>query len=148
MDDDLSVATLNARMCALPDSDFKCFSVTPKRCRYQNGPLKGARCEKINPNGAYPSCPGQGMDSGMIYQNIITTHLNEACDVLGPGDLCNTLRRSTVSRGRGPAGVTTVSPGPHGCGCSVDGTDGAFASASLAGLVALLLHKRRRRFAS
>src|SRR5262249_3042069 len=97
-DDDLSAATLNSRLCDLPNSTVKCFPHPRKRCHYKNAvlntSLKSAGCGAIGQDGAYGHCPGEGDDS-TVYQHVITTHLNEACDVLGENDLCNALRRTT-----------------------------------------------------
>ena len=134
-DDEVSTATFNARLCDLPSgSGTQCFPTVPKRCHYRSGSNQGAGCDAIGPDGAYGHCPGQGTDS-MIYQYIITTYLNDACDLIGDRGLCDTLRRTTPSTQR-PAGVPGVTHRPHGCGCSADADPADVVSLLLAALVA------------
>ncbi|HEY0988898.1 MAG TPA: MYXO-CTERM sorting domain-containing protein [Kofleriaceae bacterium] len=133
-DDEVSTAQFNARMCDLPPgSGMQCFPHPPKRCRYSDG-RAGAGCDAIGTDGAYGRCPGQGTDT-TIYRHIVTTHLNEVCDLTDDRTICTSLRRSTGAA-QTPAGVPGVTHRPHGCGCSADADPTAVMPLLLAALAA------------
>lgn len=148
-DDRLGTAALNSRICDFPDSD--CFPNKPQRCHYYkanakeagSGPKEeGGVCSAMGSDGAYANCRGQGGDSATRYREIITTYLNDPCDLINDSGLCEKMRES-ITPGHG--GELQVATGRGGCGrCSVDAAGDAFQPASLASLVALLLHRRRR----
>lgn len=139
--DSASVAALNSRICDLPGA-AQCFPNPVQRCRFDTPAAgSGPGCDVMAPDGGYRSCPGQGNDHA-TYKNVLTTYLNEPCDLIGNPELCNQLRagRSTVVQPK-----SSRPPHFRGCaGCSTGAGGGAAAAAVLAGLVALIVLRRRR----
>jgi hypothetical protein len=150
--DDAGAATLNSRLCDLPGADAQCFPHPLKRCHYKNG---NGLCTAIaGRGGAYGECQGEGSDSATVYHRIVTTYLNEPCDVIGEGSPQCTRLRDTLP-GTRSAGVpaATVAPGRRGCGgCAIGDADGG-AACTIGGpggaiwpvLVALVVRGWRRR---
>lgn len=152
--DQAGAATLNARLCDLPGAGAGCFPHPLRRCHYKDG---GGLCTAIGAKGgAYGECRGEQSDSASIYRQIVTTYLNQPCDVIGEGSPQCTRLRDTLP-GKSPAGVAAarVAPGPRGCGgctigdpgdgggCTVGGPGGAIWPV-LAGLVVRGWRRRRR----
>jgi hypothetical protein len=134
-DDEISTATFNARMCDLPPgSGMQCFPTTPRRCHYRDPNRQGAGCDAIGLDGAYGQCPGRGNDN-TVYRHIITTHLNDVCDLTEERAVCTALRRSMGSPTQ--PGLPGVTQRPHGCGCSAEARAGDVLSILLAALVAV-----------
>jgi hypothetical protein len=140
-DDAQSAAAFNARLCDLPGAEAKCFPHKIKRCHYSDparNAARGAGCNAISAKGAYRSCPGQDADTAS-YSQVITTYLNDPCDVLNDRKQCAMLRSAIAGGSGNPA---TVPPGARGCGgCAATGTGGL--GAPLVGC-ALVVSRRRR----
>lgn len=138
--DEAGAAPLNSRLCDLPGAGAHCFPHALRRCHYANG--KGLCTAIEGKGGAYGECHGEDGDSATAYHRIVTTYLNEPCDVIGEGRECARLR-ATLSR-TGPDGgqVPKVAPGARGCaGCATGDPAGAIWPV----LVALVVRGRRRR---
>jgi len=70
--------------------------------------------------------------------HIVTTYLNDPCDLLDDRALCNTLRRTMrLGLGQTPTGVPGVTHRPHGCGCSAEPSPTDMVSMLLAALLAV-----------
>ncbi|HEX7836364.1 MAG TPA: hypothetical protein VF469_02815, partial [Kofleriaceae bacterium] len=82
------IAYLNSRICDQPGST--CFPHTPIPCYDPANEQSSAHCEWTG-DGVYHHCKGQDLDTSYP---AITTYLNDPCDVIGNGELCDELRRS------------------------------------------------------
>lgn len=140
--DDAGAATLNSRLCDLPGADAHCFPHALKRCHYKK--KSGGLCAAIAAQGGgYGECNGEDSDSATVYHRIVTTYLNEPCDVIGElSPQCAKLRATLPRTGPSGARLAGVAPGRRGCGgCAIGGPGGAIWPV----LVALVVRGRRRR---
>jgi hypothetical protein len=140
-DDGAGAATLNSRLCDLPGAGAGCFPHPLKRCHYKDG---SGLCTAIAaPGGAYGECHGDGSDSATVYHQIITTYLNEPCDVIGElSPQCAGLRKTLPPTQSARVQLPGVAPGARGCaGCAIGGPGGAIWPV----LVALAVRGPRRR---
>jgi hypothetical protein len=152
--DQAGAATLNARLCDLPGAGAGCFPHPLRRCHYQDG--RGLCTAIAGKGGGYGECRGEQSDSASTYRQVVTTYLNQPCDVIGEGSPQCTRLRDTLPR-KPAAGVPAarVAPGPRGCGgcaigdpgdgegCTVSGPGGAIWPV-LVGLVVRGWRRRRR----
>lgn len=148
-DDETGAAALNERLCGLPDANASCFAYRPQPCHFKDSTanqIKGSHCDALGKDGIFTRCKSQTNDITK-FEWVITTYLNDACDFIDNGDLCDTMRKTTASGTiGGGGGGGKVSPGPRGCGgCSLGGGGGGLESASLAAVLAVLLRRRRGR---
>jgi hypothetical protein len=146
----MGAAYLNNRICDRPDLKKGCFFHKPNRCYYtdpETNEKKGAHCKWVSDAGFFQDCHGQGDKADTTYQPI-TMYLNDPCHLIDDKDLCTAIRKSIAIRkaiAPVPGGVPKVPPGPRGRGgCSLDAAGGTH-PASIAVLLGLLLHRRRRR---
>jgi hypothetical protein len=146
--DDEGVAFMNSRICNEPNPDATCFFHKPVRCHYadpaQNANL-GAHCDWLGDKGAYDKCKSLDGDPVISYHPV-TTYLNDPCDLLGHHNGVCLAVLASLARGGGDRDADApgrVGPGARGCGC--DAGSGAVAPGTLAALVALAMHRRRRR---
>lgn len=148
-DDDVSAAAINARICDVPHSGRSCFGDRLRRCHYsdenKNLDLQhSAGCKALPAGGGYPLCRGVDAEASRTYSHVVTTYLNEPCDLLATSGECSALGRTLAASAGGatPAtGVGSVGPGKRGCGGCAAGGGG------LPGLVAgvALVALRRRK---
>lgn len=143
-DDALGVAVLNERICDEPSPQTTCFFHKPRRCHFadpaQNA-SSGSHCDWLASAGVYQNCKSLNGDPVISYPPI-TTYLNDPCDLLGHGGLCNRVRRSLASSPAAPVGAV-VRPGC--AGCSVERGDGLQTFSSAVVLGYLMITRRRRR---
>ncbi len=136
---ELGVAYLNSRICALPEG--RCFLHPPQPCQAID--MREDRCRWSADEGAYRACLGS---AGEPFEPI-TTYLNGPCDLIGEGALCDKIRalpRSIpIERQPGPL----KPPETRGCvrSCSTGDSNQLATSLTLVGLVAWRLGRRRRR---
>jgi hypothetical protein len=136
--EEASTAEFNSRICDLPPahppgSGPQCFPNPPRRCHYSN-PARQGSCDAIGLDGAYGECLGQGNDT-THYRHVITTHLNDVCDLTDVHVICTALRKTTA--GGTPGAAPGVTQRPHGCGCSAEARAGDVLSILFAALVAI-----------
>jgi hypothetical protein len=116
--DDLDVALLNSRICDLPDAAAVCFPHRPQRCHEaRERAATGLRsvCDEIGADGAFGTCRGQDADTA-IYSQVVTTYLNEPCDLTRNAEQCLQLRKTLEPAREHTACPCTSSPGTHRCG--------------------------------
>jgi hypothetical protein len=82
----LGVAYLNSRICDRPDAT--CFPEPPGPCT-GDGP-ESARCTWLAATGKFADCTSTG-DHPEEFPPV-TTYLNEPCDLIGEGALCDQVR--------------------------------------------------------
>lgn len=130
---DLGTAYLNSRLCDLPNA--RCFFHPPRPCT--EGP-SNAHCKWVSSSGVYKECADPA-DPTTTFQPI-TTYLNDACDLIGEGGLCDKVRSL-------PPRVTKPGTGWCGCGgCSRSCSAlGALLVAAGTVLLGFLLRRRRQR---
>jgi hypothetical protein len=130
----IGVAYLNHRICALSEQDGggKCFPHDPEPCEGGGDAL----CEWVDDASGYRSCKDPETRSRTFRP--VTTYLNEPCDLIGEGGLCNKLRASHWNVGGGSA--------TGGCwGCERLSPMSAAIVAVAVLLLLLWLGRRRRR---
>ncbi len=129
----LGAAYLNSRLCDLPDAS--CFFHPPRPCT--EGP-DNAHCRWLSSAGVYEDCADPA-DPATTFRPI-TTYLNDACDLIGEGGLCDKVRSL-------PPRVTEPGTGWCGCGgCSRScAALGALLVAAGTVLLGFLLRLRRQR---
>jgi hypothetical protein len=121
----LGVAYLNSRICDRPDGT--CFFEPPVPC---TGPASDSAGCTWNAEAGYQDCKDR---EGVRAGSPITTALNEPCDLIGEGVLCEGVRRTRDNK-------------PEGCGGCARACSAGGSALLIAGGV-LLVVLRRRRFA-
>jgi hypothetical protein len=139
----LAMAYFNQRFCAAPDGSGGPSDCFPHPTRPCNGPSPNNACT-WSEDMEFHNCSAPTPDS-VVYP-AITTYLNEPCDLINSkNELCAPLRRAFAKRRTVEPKLTEESSHRGGCGgCGAGGAGGVLPPASLAALVALAFHMRRR----
>ena len=131
----LGVAYLNSRICDRPDGH--CFPEPPRPCIGTTA--ESARCVWHGDTSSFEDCKGPGGHPSSFRP--ITTYLNDACDVIGDGVLCDKVRTLPPPKPDEADGSWCR----HGCSRTASAGDAIVLLLAAAVLVFLL---RRRRDAA